>query len=69
MHFFHARLMREFDKVWVWVWRQHVRDSVSSIVTDYSWPGLTASYALVADLGPSVVRPVVVISRSPGQVF
>ena len=20
MHFFHARLMREFNKVWVWVW-------------------------------------------------
>jgi len=20
MHLFHARLMREFNKVWVWVW-------------------------------------------------
>jgi len=26
MHFFHARLMREFNKVWVWVWLPQVHD-------------------------------------------
>jgi len=33
---------------------------VSFLLHAYCWPALTARYALIADVGPSVVRPVVI---------
>ena len=46
MHFFHARLLREFNKVWVWVW------VCSPLLANKDYQmGLKLKVALVTDSG------------------